>query len=99
MKLNVQSVAWHRNGVGGVGFYAVLFRDQEKERDMVASLFDEPGYCAVYDVGLLAKGSVKFAENSWRGDVYEAALRPLLKAYLSDNGTNRIGPFSLPTIS
>ena len=98
MKLKIHSAAWHRNGVCGVGFYAVLFRDHEEKRDMVASLFDKPGYCAVYDVGLLATGSVTFGENSWRGDHYEEALRPLLKAYLSDKGTNRIGPFSLPTI-
>ena len=95
MKLKIHSATWHRNGVGGAGFYAILFCDQSERREMVASLFDAPDYCAVYDVGLLAKGSVEFGENSWRGDHYEAALRPLLKAYLSDKGTNRIGPFSL----
>lgn len=98
MKLEITSAAWHRNGISGVGFYAILFRHNENKRDMVASLFDEPGYCAVYDVALLVSGSVIFGENSWRGDSYEAALRPLLKVYLNDKGTNQIGPFSVPSL-
>ena len=82
VNVKVVDVSHHRNGVGGMGFYAVLFDDAENGR-MVASLFDEPGYCAVYSVEELAKGNIAFARgNSWRGDVYEDALRPLIKAHL-----------------
>lgn len=89
-------VSFHRNGIGGIGFYAVLFDDPEQGR-MIASLFDEPGYCAVYKVSLLQDGNIAFAQgNSWRGDVYEDALRPLVKKFLKKQGTNRVGPFAFP---
>lgn len=96
VNITIVAASFHRNGVGGVGFTAILFDEAEQGR-MIASLFDEPGYCAVYNVDELAKGNVLFAQgNSWRGDVYENALRPALKDWLRKHGTNRIGPFSLP---
>jgi hypothetical protein len=95
-KLKIIEASYHRNGIRGEGFYAVLFDDKEQGR-MIASLFDESGYCAVYSVKLLADGNIAFANgNSWRGDVYEAHLRPLLEQWLKDNGSNRIGLFSMP---
>jgi len=84
--------SYHRNGIAGVGFYAILF-DAGDYGTMVASLFDEPGHCAVYNVAELAKGNIAFAQgNSWRGDDFEAELRPLIESMK----TNRLGPFSLP---
>lgn len=94
MKLTIKSASWHRNGVGGVGFWSILFNDLE-QGDMHASLFDEPGYCAVHSLDWLAKGSIEFGENSWRGDTYEAHLRPLLKRWLKKHGSNRLGMFSM----
>lgn len=103
MKLSIIEASYHRNGVGGVGFYAILFNDLEAESEnqnpMIASLFGDErnGLCAVYSVAELSGGNIAFANgNSWRGDHYESALRPLLKAYLAKEGTNRIGPFSFP---
>ena len=94
MKLTIVDASWHRNGIAGAGFYAILFDDAEQGR-MVASLFDEPGTCAVYSVAELAKGNVAFAMgNSWRGDQYEDALRPLLKAWEAKQETGRMGPFA-----
>lgn len=96
LKLTLVDVSWHRNGVGGAGFYAVIFDDAEQGR-MVASLFDEPGHCAVYKLGELVRTNIAFAQgNSWRGDQYEAALRPIIQAYLKTRGTNRMGPFAVP---
>jgi len=90
----ITAASWHRNGIGGVGFYAILFDDPENG-PMCASLFDEPGYCAVYKLSELAKGNIAFAQgNSWRGDRYESDLRPLLKEFLEAKGSNRMGPFS-----
>ncbi len=99
MELTIVSADHHRNGVGGVGFYAIIFDDRAEGR-MVASLFDStndgednslPGdesYCAVYNIEELNKGNVAFANgNSWRGDRYADALRPLLRAYLTANRT------------
>ena len=96
MKLKILKASYHRNGIAGAGFYAIIFKDMEEKRTMVASLFDESSYCAVYDIALLQKGDVEFGSNSWRGDVYESALKPLLKKFLKKNGTNRLGPFAFP---
>ncbi len=103
MKLSVKNVSWHRNGICGEGFFAVLFADPEQQGDekkgnMVASLFDKPGYCSVYNLPLLEKGDIAFGSNSWRGDVYEAELRPLVEKWLKANEGNRIGPFSTPVL-
>lgn len=90
------SASFHRNGVGGEGFYAILFDESENGR-MVAALFDTPGHCAIFQVEELAKGNILFAQgNSWRGDCYEAVLRPALDEYLNEEGTNRFGPFAFP---
>src|SRR5574338_1203323 len=91
---NIIDCSWHRNGVGGVGFYAVLFEGNEGL--MIASLFDEPGYCAVYHVGMLGEKNIAFARgNSWRGDSYESELRPMVKEWSEKAGTGRMGPFSV----
>ena len=97
MNLKITNASWHRNGISGVGFYAILFDDLDEEKKMVASLFDESGYCAVYDVAQLAEGNIAFAcGNSWRGDRYEEALRPLLDKFLADH---RMGPYILSETS
>lgn len=99
MKLTILDASYHRNGIAGEGFYAIIFGDEEEGR-MVASLFDAPGYCAVYKIEELEKGNIAFAcGNSWRGDRYEGELRPLLKTFLEKLGDNRIGPFAMPDTS
>ena len=75
MKLKIKEIAYHRNGVSGAGFHAVLFQDKENKADMVGIVFDEPGCVAILDTNLLAAGNIKFGENSWRGDHYEKDLR------------------------
>ena len=90
----IVDASWHRNGIAGEGFYAILF-DDEKNGRMIVTLFDEPGYCAVYHVNELTLGNIKFAQgNSWRGDEYAHVIRPMLKEWLKEQGTNRCGPFS-----
>ena len=96
MNLKIIDASFHRNGIGGVGFYAIIFDDKDEGR-MVASLFDDPGYTAIYNIKMLGDNNIAFAQrNSWRGDKYEEALRPLLKAWLEKEGGNRFGPFGLP---
>jgi hypothetical protein len=66
----------HRNGICGAPFHVVLFRDTDDENtEKVAILFDEPHHCAVLDVTKLARGSIAFGVNSYRGDNFEPALR------------------------
>jgi len=94
--ITIKAASWHRNGISGQGFYAILFDDSE-HGPMVASLFDDPTYCAVYSIAELNKGNVEFANgNSWRGDVYADAINEKLQAFLSAAGSNRAGPFSIP---
>lgn len=79
------SIEYHRNGIGGVGFWAVLFTmtdNRGKKRTMLATVVpledgekDWNGKVTVLDVNQAAKGNIRFGENSWRGDVYEAELR------------------------
>ena len=89
MRLKIKAVDYHRNGCAGVGFTVVLFTDvteRKAPRNMVASIWDDSegrprGYYSVFDVDLLAAGNVRFGENSWRGNVYTDALKPLLEKW------------------
>lgn len=87
--ITVTAVNHHRNGVGGVPFYAVNFTDAE-EGEMFAVVFapygedDEPDW-HVYEhtpahnpqVAVFHAATLpnlKFGENSWRGDRYAPHL-------------------------
>ena len=73
-------VEYHRNGVCGEPFHAVLFEDEGKK--MLATVFDEPGYVAVIDVELACTPvGVTFGSNSFRGDFYEKKLREWIEDY------------------
>ncbi|HWG42664.1 MAG TPA: hypothetical protein VN688_07750 [Gemmataceae bacterium] len=81
MKLTIDSIACHRNGICGAPFEVVLFEDQGPEGSRkIAILFDEPHYCAVLDLAKLASGDIAFGSNSWRGDNYESSLRRAINA-------------------
>lgn len=80
MKIRINELVYHRNGVGGEPFYAVNFTDySEKAGDMVAAVFDTPGHVAVFCIGRLP--SIQFGYNSWRGDKYEGLLREAIAAH------------------
>ena len=81
MVSRILQIAHHRNGVCGAPFYAIMFRDMEG-RQMLATLFDEPGYCAVVcvDVETLTVDGVAMGANSWRGDQFEPELRAAVAA-------------------
>lgn len=86
--MKVTKVAYHRNGVGGIGFYVVLFENQEngdRLRYFVATIFPEQGAVSVLDIHETESGNIEFANgNSWRGDYYESRLRDAIHAY--ENG-------------
>lgn len=73
-RIEVARMRWHRNGVGGIGFYSVEFNwkdDDNNYRKMIATVFPEangrsPEYYAVLDIGSPAE--------RWRGDHFIAAL-------------------------
>ncbi len=70
----------HRNGISGAPFHVVLFDDVADENTRkVGILFDAPHHCAVLDVSKLARGSIAFGINSYRGDVFEHSLRQAIR--------------------
>lgn len=85
-----EQIVYHRNGVGGEGFYAVTFRDGRQ--NMVAVVFDGPGQVAVFDRDKLGASNVIFGQNSWRGDHYEGTLRVWIKDYRRGNESPAADP-------
>lgn len=84
--MKVIEVARHRNGISGEPFYAILFtappESGEEEEKFIATLFDEPGQCAVIGLDRIEGMGVTMARgNSWRGDHYETELRKYCKQY------------------
>jgi hypothetical protein len=74
MKLRIEDIQHHRNGVSGAPFHVVLFRDPDEGR-MVGVVFQAEQHVAVFNLDKLAIGNIAFGVNSWRGDHYEPHLR------------------------
>lgn len=88
-RITVQEIAHHRNGICGIPFHVVTFRDEDEDRDMLGVVFnlstDDDGRraagefynppTAVFDRALLREDVIEFGVNSWRGDRYDDALR------------------------
>lgn len=87
--LKILQLDYHRNGVGGNGFYIIAFdfeEDEGNQRKMVGIVFEDQGNCAVFDRELLGKGEVRFFHNSWRGDHFEKQLREAIRKDSEDKG-------------
>lgn len=86
MKLKIERIEYHRNGISGAGFHVVTFimTEGRQKQNMVAFVFEEPSYCAVIDRDLLAKNIIGMFDspgNAWRGDNFEPQLRKAIKKY------------------
>jgi hypothetical protein len=82
MRIKTLTIAHHRNGVAGAPFDVILFKEHGQEGSRkVGIIFDEPHYCAVLDIQLLATGDIAFGSNSWRGDDYEPHLRKAIETH------------------
>ena len=76
MKLTILNIDYHRNGICGAPFHAIIFRDSGPEGSVKLSIvFDTEFHCAVLDIAKLADCDIAFGSNSWRGDHYEPFLR------------------------
>lgn len=92
--IEIEAVAYHRNGVGGVPFHVVIFSCEEGE--MVGVVFDyeenkDNGEfynmrTAVLERNLLAEGKIEFGVNSWRGDVYHRHLMDAIREWWKERG-------------
>jgi hypothetical protein len=78
MKMIIDSIARHRNGICGAPFHVVLFRDPDEGR-MLGIVFDLAHHVAVFNLDKLALGNIAFGVNSWRGDRYEPQLRKAIQ--------------------
>jgi hypothetical protein len=79
-KLKLFQIEYHRNGVHGNGFHVILFKDKDhfsdnKNYNMIATVFSEPHNISVINTALLSTKGVTFSENSFMGDEYEDQLR------------------------
>jgi len=83
-EIDVQEIAYHRNGVAGYPFYAVRFRwsVDGKAENFLGTLFDGDGQCSVISLDRIAQHGVAFGPNSWRGDVVERRLRAAVKKWI-----------------
>jgi hypothetical protein len=76
-RLQILDLAYHRNGVAGLPFKVALVDDATCGDVKLVIMFEQEGYTAVLSVDKLHEDEdITFASNSWRGDQYEAALRP-----------------------
>lgn len=86
-KFKAIEVAYHRNGVGGEGFYIVRFTCSEAKGEFVAIRFrkDDGDFnpcCAILNVPMLAEGNIAMAMgNSWRGDHFVADVDAAIEDY------------------
>lgn len=74
MKLHIENIQRHRNGVAGAPFHVLIFQDAEEGR-MLGIVFDQEYHVAVLNLDKLVAGNITFGKNSWRGDRYEPHLR------------------------
>lgn len=74
MKLSIENIQRHRNGISGAPFNVLLFRDADEGR-MLGVVFDQEYHVAVFNLDKLVAGNIAFGINSWRGDCYEPHLR------------------------
>jgi hypothetical protein len=81
MRIHIESIASHRNGISGAPFVVILFEDAE-EGKMLGIVFREKYHVAVLQREKLAAGIIAFGQNSWRGDVFEPALRRAVEEHL-----------------
>lgn len=63
MNLRIETVQYHRNGIPGEPFHALVFRDPDEGR-MLGVVFAEPRHVAVFHLDKLAAGNVAFGVNS-----------------------------------
>ena len=79
MKIRIEQIESHRNGISGAPFHALIFQDEDQGR-MLGIVFEEKYHVAVFNLELLAQGNIAFGINSWRGDQYEPYLRTAIAA-------------------
>lgn len=76
--LQIVDSDYHRNGVGGTPFRVALVDDPNDGDTKLVVMFPTEGHTAVLSVNKIMEEDISFGSNSYRGDIYEEALRPEL---------------------
>jgi hypothetical protein len=77
---SIEALDYHRNGVGGRGFYVGIFKTVKGERYLAIRTNDADGVgCFVLDLDKAHAGNIAFGSNSWRGDVFIDEASRLVK--------------------
>lgn len=77
--LQIVDMDHHRNGVAGMPFKVALVDDPNQGDIKLVIMFESEGHTAVLSLDqLIQNEDIKFGSNSFRGDQYEEALRPLM---------------------
>jgi len=74
-KIEIIDVEHHRNGISGAPFKVALIDDANTSDVKLVIMFEAEGHTAVLSLDKLIEEDISFGSNSWRGDVYEDALR------------------------
>lgn len=74
--LQIISADHHRNGVGGAPFRVALVDDPNDGDTKLVIMFAEKYYTAVLSLDKLVQNEdISFGSNSYRGDMFDDALR------------------------
>jgi len=98
---DILAADYHRNGVGGAGFYVALVQDQGRRMLVVHFPSEDEdgevghgGYTAVLDTLKLAAGNIYMhprpdvpgsGDNAWRGDQYERRYAKAIIAKVAED--------------
>jgi hypothetical protein len=73
----IVSVAYHRNGIGGEGFYRVEFDETEYKNRLVAVVLEPESDERLGAIGVFVISPD--CTDAWRGDQFADALRSIVK--------------------
>jgi hypothetical protein len=77
--LQITNMDYHRNGVSGMPFQIALVDDPTEGDTKLVIMFEAEGHTAVLSLDqLIQNEDIGFGSNSYRGDKYEAVLRPIM---------------------
>jgi len=76
--LQIVDSDFHRNGIAGIGFHVALVDDPNDGDTKLVVMFPGEGHTAVLSLNKLMEEDISFGSNSFRGDMYDEALRPEL---------------------
>lgn len=74
-KLQIVDADYHRNGVAGLPFKVAVVDDANDSDMKLVIMFEAEGHTAVLSLNKLMDEDITFGSNSYRGDLYEEALR------------------------